>query len=129
MAIALAFAPALGQFRVALEPAELGRVEITVRRMGEAHQVLIVAERPETLALLQRDRAELDRALAESGVAVEDAGIGFSLESRHDGASHGGGNQSGGNQGRAAWTPAGPAANAPPAEPRRAPRSLLDLNV
>jgi len=125
MAIALAFAPAMGQFRVALEPAELGRVEITVRRLGEAHQVLIVAERPETLALLQRDRAELDKALAESGVSVEDSGIGFALESGQDGAAHEG-TQRDGARARPRITPA-PASI--PTESRHAPRGLLDLNV
>lgn len=123
MAIALAFAPNLGQFRVALEPAELGRVDIMVRRLGEVHQVLIVAERPETLALLQRDRAELDRALTESGVAVEDAGIGFALESGQDHPSQQGFQRNG--------APARPpsAAIATPNEPQHAPRGLLDLNV
>ncbi|WP_191082887.1 flagellar hook-length control protein FliK [Roseococcus microcysteis] len=130
MAVALAFSPATGSFRLALEPVELGRVEITVRREGETHRVLVMAERPETLALLQRDRQELDRALTQSGLVVEEGGIGFSLAS---GQGTGGGEWGGQGWERQGWGGGGggraaPAEPAPP-EPRRAARGLLDLNI
>jgi Meckel syndrome type 1 protein len=53
-----------------LDPVELGRVEVAITRGAEAH-VSLRAERPETLALLQRDRAELERALAGTGFGAE----------------------------------------------------------
>ena len=53
-----------------LEPIELGRVEVAITRGSEAH-VSLRAERPETLVLLQRDRAELERALAGTGFGTE----------------------------------------------------------
>ena len=53
-----------------LDPGELGRVEVAISRGAEAH-VSLRAERPETLALLQRDRAELERALAGTGFGAE----------------------------------------------------------
>jgi Meckel syndrome type 1 protein len=53
-----------------LDPVELGRVEVAITRGAEAH-VSLRAERPETLALLQRDRAELERALAGTGLGSE----------------------------------------------------------
>jgi Meckel syndrome type 1 protein len=66
-----------------LDPVELGRVEVAITRGAEAH-VSLRAERPETLALLQRDRAELERALAGTGLGSESRspnlsfGLGFS---------------------------------------------------
>lgn len=127
MAVALAFSPATGSFRLALEPVELGRVEITVRREGDTHRVLVMAERPETLALLQRDRQELDRALAQSGLVVEEAGIGFSLASGQGAGEWGGsgGDRQGWGGGGARAAPAEPALP----EPRRIARGLLDLNI
>ncbi|MCU0944713.1 MAG: flagellar hook-length control protein FliK [Rubritepida sp.] len=130
VAVALAFAPALGQFRVTLEPAELGRVEIEVRRDGQAHDVRIRVERPETLALLQRDRAELDRAFADSGLSVGEGGIAFSLDggAARDGSAQDrreGTGQPGPRRAAAGTTPG--AAETPP--PPRPMRGLLDLSI
>ncbi|MBL6076620.1 flagellar hook-length control protein FliK [Belnapia sp. T18] len=84
---------ALGQDRaprltVALEPESLGRVEIRIERGadGEAASVRVLAERPETLALLQRDARELDRTLAQAGVVVASGGMQFGLSSGQGGA-------------------------------------------
>jgi hypothetical protein len=61
-----------------LEPLELGRVEVAIARGAEAH-VSLRAERPETLALLQRDRAELERALANVGLGGDGRGPSLSF--------------------------------------------------
>lgn len=130
VAVALAFAPnGTGGFSLSLEPAELGRVEIRVQREGDSHSVRVTAERPETLALLQRDRHELDRNLAEAGLRIDAGGIAFSLEGR---ASNGGGKPGDGRQNgprgqddgarRATMTEM-------EAPPQRLGRSLLDLNI
>jgi flagellar hook-length control protein FliK len=68
-----------GRITVTLEPGELGRVEISVERTADAPQVLILAERPETLALLQRDQRELDHALTQAGLQAEGRGVSFGL--------------------------------------------------
>ncbi|MFC7539791.1 flagellar hook-length control protein FliK [Siccirubricoccus deserti] len=54
---------------VALEPETLGRVEVRIERdaAGDIAAVRVLAERPETLALLQRDAREFDRSLAQAG--------------------------------------------------------------
>jgi flagellar hook-length control protein FliK len=57
-AVALALGPD-ARVTLTLEPAELGQVEVSIERQGEAAAVRVVAERPETLALLQRDGREL----------------------------------------------------------------------
>lgn len=66
---------------ITLDPIELGRVEVSISQGKEAGQVRIVAERPETLALLQRDQRELDRALSQAGLGDLGRSIAFSLSS------------------------------------------------
>lgn len=129
IAVALAFAPAgAGGFQLSLEPAELGRVEIRVQREGEAHAVRIIAERPETLALLLRDRQELDRGLADAGLRVEAKGIEFSLGTSSGGREERPRDDSrGGAAARGMDRMAGP--TVAEATPARAQRGLLDLNI
>ena len=66
---------------VSLDPVELGRVEVSIGQGKEAGQLRIVAERPETLALLQRDQRELDRALNQAGLGDLARSLSFSLAS------------------------------------------------
>jgi predicted RNase H-like nuclease len=66
---------------IALDPVELGRVEVSIGQGKEAGQLRIVAERPETLALLQRDQRELDRALNQAGLGDLARSLSFSLAS------------------------------------------------
>ena len=66
---------------IALDPVELGRVEVSIGQGKEAGQIRIVAERPETLALLQRDQRELDRALNQAGLDDMGRSLSFSLAS------------------------------------------------
>lgn len=66
---------------IALDPVELGRVEVSIGQGKEAGQVRIVAERAETLALLQRDQRELDRALNQAGLGDMARSMSFSLAS------------------------------------------------
>ncbi|WP_169742745.1 flagellar hook-length control protein FliK [Muricoccus aerilatus] len=81
VAIALALGGgADGRISLSLDPVELGRVEVTVERVGEGARVQVAAERPETLALLARDGASLDRALGGAGIGGDGGrSISFSL--------------------------------------------------
>jgi flagellar hook-length control protein FliK len=116
-----------GRITVMLEPGELGRVEISVERQNDAAQVVILAERPETLALLQRDHRELDRALTQAGLQAEGRALSFGLsggdggsgqpQRRRDAPTHDG----------AARGVHSPDATTPP--PRRIAVSLLDLAI
>ncbi len=67
-------------FDIRLDPPELGRIEVsmTVNDAGKA-QVSLTADRPQTLALLQRDATDLTRSLADAGVDVSGNGLSFSL--------------------------------------------------
>ncbi|MBR0657377.1 flagellar hook-length control protein FliK [Plastoroseomonas arctica] len=113
---------------VALDPGELGRVEISVERAGGQTAIRVTAERPETLALLQRDQRELGHSLDQAGLGEAGRSISFSLSGQGGGQRQG--QNSPGQHGAALpWT-----ANADPraaplpeiARPRIA-RSLLDL--
>ncbi|WP_211844200.1 flagellar hook-length control protein FliK, partial [Neoroseomonas oryzicola] len=123
--VSVAIGGGTARLAVTLEPAELGRVEISVERSGDTSQVQILAERPETLALLQRDQRELDRALSQAGVATEGRSVSLGL------ATDGGAGQQAWQDRRDARP--GPRRTAdipaPAAEPRRAVLSLLDLAV
>lgn len=76
------------EFTVRLNPSELGRVQVKLNFLeGGRVQAQVMAERPETLELLQRDTRGLERAL-EAGGSKADGGIEFSLEDK-DGQSAG----------------------------------------
>ena len=62
----------------------------------------IVAERPETLALLQRDARQLDRALQAAGIPLAEGGMQFSLAGREQRTAGEGAKNSGGGGGGAA---------------------------
>jgi Meckel syndrome type 1 protein len=79
--VSLALGRGAEALTIALDPVELGRVEVSIGQGKEAGQVRIVAERPETLALLQRDHRELDRALNQSGLGDMARSLSFSLAS------------------------------------------------
>lgn len=98
VAIALALGGGTdGRISLSLDPVELGRVEVTVERLGEGARVQVAAERPETLALLARDGASLDRALGGAGIGGDGGrSISFSLLG---GDAGGQGNASGNGQG------------------------------
>ena len=125
IAIALAFTPgAQAGFTLALEPAELGRVEIQLRRQGEGHALHITAERAETLGLLQRDRQELNNSLAQAGIELG-GGLTFSLESGTDG----GAGQRDGQQAPPRRAPSGTPSGAIAAPAPMQRHGLLDLNI
>jgi flagellar hook-length control protein FliK len=92
-----------------LDPPELGRVEVKMSfGKDSAVKAVLIAEKPETFMMLQRDAQLLERALQDAGLeAGENAlsfelsqdGQGFSQDGRHDGSRNksGAGNESKGD--------------------------------
>lgn len=63
-----------------LSPVELGQVEVRVERAeGGPATIALTVERPETLLLLVRDQAGLQRALDQAGIPAEGRTVQFQL--------------------------------------------------
>jgi hypothetical protein len=76
---------------IALEPAELGLVQIRIDLAEPTGpRAVIAADRPETLEMLRSESHQLERSLRDAGLDLGSAGIGFSLrqdgqpQQRHD---------------------------------------------
>lgn len=84
--------------RVRLNPAELGRVEVTLAFDDKGRvQATMRAESQHTLELLRQDAPDLGRALDQAGIRSDASS--FRFESRDGGSASSGGNgQSGGQQ-------------------------------
>ena len=70
------------QFSMRMDPPELGRITVKLT-FGQSGLVKsqVIAERPETLELLQREVRGLERAVEAGGHKSEPGGISFSLDS------------------------------------------------
>lgn len=72
-----------GQTRIniRLNPPELGRVEIRMEFNEASNSVKahVIAEKPETYLMMQRDAHMLEKALQDSGLDIDGSGINFEL--------------------------------------------------
>ena len=79
--IARSLAHGVERLTVHLHPAELGSVDIQLNFEDSGRLTAqIVAERPETLELLQRDSRLLERSLGDNGLKLTNEGLSFSLK-------------------------------------------------
>ena len=78
-------------FDIRLDPPEMGRVDVrlSVDDSGKA-QAHLAADKPQALAMLQRDSSQLERALREAGLQLANNGLNFSLkgQDRQDQQAH-----------------------------------------
>lgn len=82
LAVAIAARASAGRnsFSIRLDPPELGRVDVRLSVDKDGHiSSHLVADRKDTLALLQRDASGLQRALQDAGFKTTDNGLQFSL--------------------------------------------------
>jgi flagellar hook-length control protein FliK len=72
------------RINIKLHPAQLGRVEIRMD-IGKDGQLsaVILAEKPETLEMLQRDVRGLERALQDAGLRTDGNSLNFGLKSQN----------------------------------------------
>ncbi|WP_291607820.1 flagellar hook-length control protein FliK [Bradyrhizobium sp.] len=84
------------RFDVRLDPADLGRIDvrISVDRNGQIISHLTV-EKPETLAMLQQDAPQLQRALDDAGLKTGSNGLQFSLRDQSSSGQNNGNDNSG----------------------------------
>ncbi len=68
------------EFTIRLDPAELGRVQVKMNFVNGQITTKVIAERPETLELMQREVRGLERAMETAGHKASQDGISFSLD-------------------------------------------------
>ncbi len=73
------------QINIQLSPAELGKVELrlNIQRNGTT-QVVVTVDKPETLVLLQKDSAQLEKALNQAGLNTSQENLSFNLREQRD---------------------------------------------
>lgn len=73
-------------FTMQLEPMNLGRLEIKMKFTRDgAVKAHLIAEKPETLSMLQKDQPQIQRLLQQAGLEVEDNALSFDLRQQsHD---------------------------------------------
>lgn len=89
---------------VQLRPEELGRVEVKLDIGGDGRvKAMFMADKPETLDLLQKDSRVLERALQEAGLKTDNNSLSFNLHGKEGNgqaylASNAGANSNGQNR-------------------------------
>ncbi|MFD1302851.1 flagellar hook-length control protein FliK [Methylobacterium marchantiae] len=83
MTIGLRSLAGSNRFEIRLDPKDLGRIDVNLDIDKDNGTVTahLVVDRPETLALLQRDAGNLQQALSQAGFEATDASINLSLRS------------------------------------------------
>jgi len=85
---------------IQLKPAEMGRIDVQME-VGHDGRVtaVVTADNKGTLDLLQKDAKELQQALQQAGLQVDNDGLSFNLREQGDGNEMAGNTQGGGDQG------------------------------
>jgi hypothetical protein len=88
------------ELQIELDPPELGRVRIQMIAEGDGKvKAQLSFDKPETFLMMQRDAAQLEKALAEAGIDMGDNTLEFSLSSDNQGENHGDGDNNKGQHG------------------------------
>ncbi|HRJ11873.1 MAG TPA: flagellar hook-length control protein FliK, partial [Alphaproteobacteria bacterium] len=69
----------VNNFFIQLQPAELGRIEVTLKFEGKRVTAMIAAEKEDTLELLKHDANALQKALQGTGLESDSGSLEFSL--------------------------------------------------
>jgi flagellar hook-length control protein FliK len=72
-------------FRMQLHPTDLGQLEVRLKFSKDGTmKAHLVADKPETLALLQKDSAQLQKMLEQSGLQLDGNALSFDLRQQRD---------------------------------------------
>ncbi len=104
--IARQFEAGNSRFQIRLDPAELGRIDVSleVEKSGTINARMVV-ERPETLDLMQRDQRALQQALQQAGLDANKTNLEFSLRQNPFAQQGGMADGQGGGQSRSGGQP------------------------
>ncbi len=87
-------------FTLQLDPAELGRLDIQLKFDHDGGvKAHLTADRPETLAMLQRDSSQLEKMLQQAGLDIDGSGLSFDLREQGKQAFENEGSSNTGNDG------------------------------
>ena len=74
------------RFEIQLDPPDLGRIDVRLEMTRDGRMLTnLTVDRPETLDHLMRDARQLERALMNSGLKLDDSGLQFSLRDQGQG--------------------------------------------
>ena len=77
----------MDRIQIRMVPAELGRVDVRLEMSrGQRIKAVIMAEKQDTLDLLQRDARQLERALQQAGLQTDRDSLEFTLRDGNSGA-------------------------------------------
>ncbi|MBI3514937.1 MAG: flagellar hook-length control protein FliK [Proteobacteria bacterium] len=118
-----------GRFTIQLRPPELGRIQVDLKIAADGHvTATIVADRQDTLSLLQRDSHQLEQSLSDAGLSTNNGDLQFSLSGDSQGTDFDEPNASSYNAGIAATATVEDTA-APAVARQIGGLSLVDLHV
>ncbi|CAO4179859.1 flagellar hook-length control protein FliK [Methylorubrum extorquens] len=135
MTIGLRSLSGMNRFAIRLDPVELGRIDVSLDldKAGGKARAHLVVDRPETLALLQRDAGSLQQALAQAGfdVGAEAGGGGIDLSLRGETGSQSGRDGESASRDRSDGGPGGRDARPSPLDaiPLRQLRAVGNLDI
>jgi hypothetical protein len=121
--------------KISLKPLELGKIEIKLEVGADGRVTAqVTADRPETLAILQKDSKGLEKALSDAGLKAEETSLSFNLRGEQQQNANNGteGRRAGRGRGRAAQAidGRGTGLDTAAAQPRRlSGRSGVDITV
>ena len=79
------------RFEIRLDPPELGRIDVRLHFDANGHVTShLIVDRADTLDLLRRDAADLERSLQQAGLKTADHALQFSLRDQSPGTDHDG---------------------------------------
>lgn len=129
---ALANAVAKGQdsISIQLSPDDLGKIDIKLDFSGDKVSATIVADKPETLEMLQKDSRTLERMLSDAGLQTDQQSLNFSLRGERGNAQAGRDERSGRSRAQLlALDDGGPETAAAPLNRARTTVGGIDISV
>lgn len=119
------------RFEIRLDPVDLGRIDVSLDIDKDRGTVTthLVVERPETLALLQRDAGSLQQALSQAGLDPSEGGINLSLRGENGSGGQGSDAERSDPRRDGSPTESGDARNQTDAIPLRSLRGLSGIDI
>jgi len=130
--VARAINDGLDQIKIRLHPANLGRVEVKLELAPDGRvSATVIADKSDTLDMLQRDSRALERALQDAGLRTDSESLSFGLRGEQDdeAGKSGEGDQQADGQNDDGLEDDDPYGVIPPSRPLLAQAGALDIFV